>query len=67
MPPPNIHHRKEYLAGGERLPDYRLTFLHNGTRALDEPAGFTYERPKGKGHTGMRRTVAPTVPDRGRI
>src|SRR5688572_8885016 len=105
---PNIHHRKEYEAGVERLPDYRLTcifidkayrrkglsalalrgaleliaqagggvvegypqdtsdgrrvgasFLYNGTRALYESAGFTYERPKGKNHTVMRRTLAP--------
>lgn len=104
---PNIHHRKEYEARGEPLPDYRLTcifidkgyrrkglskialqgaldliaqqgggvvegypqdlsdgrrvgnsFLYNGTRALYERAGFTYQGPKGKNHTVMRRTVA---------
>ena len=105
---PNIHHRKDYEAGLEQLPDYRLTcifidkayrrqglsalaldgaldliaqrvggtvegypqdlsdgrrvgasFLYNGTRALYERAGFTYQRPKGKNHTVMSRTVAP--------
>ena len=105
---PNIHHRKDYEAGLQELPDYRLTcvfvdkayrrrglwrialqgaldliaqagggvvegypqdlsdgrrvnnsFLYNGTRALYEEAGFTYDRPKGKNHTVMRRTVAP--------
>jgi hypothetical protein len=34
------------------------SFLYNGTRALYERAGFTYQRPKGKNHTVMRRTVA---------
>jgi GNAT superfamily N-acetyltransferase len=107
---PNIHHRKEYLAAAEQLPDYRLTcifidkayrrkgisalalrgaldliaqagggivegypqdtsggkrvgasFLYNGTRSLYENAGFTYQRPKGKNHTVMRRTVAPAA------
>jgi GNAT superfamily N-acetyltransferase len=103
---PNIYHRKEYLAGLDKLPDYRVTcffidrdyrrkgvataaldgaldliaeaggglveaypqdtqgakvsasFLYNGTRSLFEKAGFTYERPKGKNHCVMRRTVA---------
>jgi ribosomal protein S18 acetylase RimI-like enzyme len=104
---PNIHHRKDYEAKLDQLPDWRLTcifidkayrrrglshlalrgaldliaqagggvvegypqdlsdgrrvgnsFLYNGTRALYEAAGFTYQRPKGKGHTVMRRTVA---------
>ena len=105
---PNIHHRKDYEAGLEHPPDYRLTcifidkeyrrrrlthlalqgaldqiaqagggvvegypqdlsdgrrvnnsFLYNSTRALYEEHGFTYQRPKGKGHTVMRRTVTP--------
>ncbi len=105
---PNIHHRKDYDAAGEPLPDYRLTcifidkryrrrglthlamdgalemiaragggivegypqdlsdgrrvgnsFLYNSTRATYEQHGFTYVRPKGKGHTVMRRTVEP--------
>ena len=105
---PNIHHRKQYEAAVDVLPDYRLTcifidkayrrkgisalalrgaldliaragggtvegypqdtsdgrrvgasFLYNGTRSLYEAAGFTYERPKGKNHTVMRRTVVP--------
>jgi hypothetical protein len=103
---PNIYHRKEYEAGLERLPDYRLTcffidrnyrrqgvsavalagavdliaragggvvegyphdtqgkktsasFLYNGTRSLFEAAGFSYQRPKGKGNCVMSRTVA---------
>ncbi len=104
---PNIHHRKAYEAGVERLPDYRLTcifidrdyrrqgisalalqgaldliakagggvvegypqdtsdgrrvgnsFLYNGTRSLYERAGFADQRPKGKNHTVMSRTVA---------
>ena len=104
---PNIHHRKDYEANLDQLPDWRLTcifidkayrrrglshlalqgaldliaqagggvvegypqdlsdgrrvgssFLYNGTRALYEAAGFTYQRPKGKGHTVMRRAVA---------
>ena len=104
---PNIHHRKDYEAGLDELPDYRLTclfidkdyrrrglshlalegaldliakagggivegypqdlsdgrrvnnsFLYNATRALYEQHGFTYDRPKGKGHTVMRRRVS---------
>ena len=34
------------------------TFLYNGTRGLFEKAGFEYERPKGKNHCVMRKTVA---------
>lgn len=34
------------------------SFLHNGTPSLYERAGLTYQRPKGKNHTVMRRTVA---------
>ena len=105
---PNIHHRKQYDAERDLLPDYRLTcifidkeyrrrglseialqgaldliaaagggvvegypqdlsdgrrvgksFLYNSTRALNERAGFDYQRAKGKNHTVMRRTVAP--------
>jgi len=33
------------------------SFLYNGTRSLFEQAGFSYERPKGKNHCVMRRTV----------
>ena len=44
------------LSDGRRVGN---SFLYNGTRALYEEAGFTYDRPKGKGHTVMRRTVAP--------
>ncbi len=104
---PNINHRKEYEAGLERLPDYRITcffvdksyrrrrvaevalhgaldliaqagggiveaypqdtggkkitasFLYSATRSLFEQAGFGYDRPKGKNHCVMSRTVAP--------
>jgi hypothetical protein len=35
------------------------SFLYNGTRTLFEDAGFEYERPKGKNHCVMRRTVLP--------
>lgn len=102
---PNIHHRKDYEAGLDILPDYRFTciyvdkkyrrqelaraalhgamdliakagggvvegypqdtagkqvkpaFLYNGTRTLYEQAGFTYIRPKGKGHCVMRMEI----------
>jgi GNAT superfamily N-acetyltransferase len=106
---PDIHHRKEYLATAERLPDYRVTcilvergfrgrglaaralrgavdliakagggvvegyphdtggvrkknssFLYNGTRAMYEREGFTYDRPKGLGNCVMVRDVAPS-------
>ena len=33
------------------------TFLYNGTRGMFERAGFEYERPKGKNHCVMRKTV----------
>jgi GNAT superfamily N-acetyltransferase len=36
------------------------SFLYNGTRSLFEKAGFAYERPKGKSHCVMRKTVSPT-------
>ncbi|HSJ28187.1 MAG TPA: GNAT family N-acetyltransferase [Acidimicrobiia bacterium] len=35
------------------------SFLYNGTRSLFERAGFEYQRPKGKNHCVMRRTIAP--------
>ena len=35
------------------------SFLYNGTRHMYEEAGFTYERPKGKNHCVMSRTVQP--------
>lgn len=35
------------------------SFLYDGTRPLFEKAGFSYDRPKGKGHCVMRTTVAP--------
>jgi hypothetical protein len=36
------------------------SFLNNGTRSLFEKAGFSNERPKGKNHFVMRRTVSPS-------
>jgi len=33
-------------------------FLYNVTRSLYEQTGFSYDRPKGKNHCVMRRTVA---------
>jgi GNAT superfamily N-acetyltransferase len=102
---PNIKHRKEYEAGLDRLPDYRITcffvdkryrrrrvaeaalrgaldliahagggiveacpqdtggkntsasFLYSATRSLFEQAGFRYDRPKGKNHCVMSKTV----------
>lgn len=102
---PGIYHLKEYCAGLNNFPDYRITclfvdrdhrragvaaaavagaldliaqagggvveaypedthgkrksgsLLYNGTRSLFEQAGFTYERPKGKNHCVMRKTV----------
>jgi GNAT superfamily N-acetyltransferase len=33
------------------------SFLYNGTRSMYEKAGFEYERPKGKNHCVMRKTV----------
>jgi GNAT superfamily N-acetyltransferase len=108
---PNIKHRKEYEAGLERLPDYRLTcffvdrryrrrgvaalalagaldliaragggvveaypqdladgrqvsatFLYSCTRSMFEEAGFRYDRPKGKNHCVMSKTVPPAEP-----
>jgi GNAT superfamily N-acetyltransferase len=34
------------------------SFLYNGTRSLFEQAGFSHERPKGKNHCVMSRTVS---------
>ncbi|MEV5962334.1 GNAT family N-acetyltransferase [Kribbella sp. NPDC051952] len=33
------------------------SFLYNGTRSLFEQAGFTYQRPKGKIHCVMSKTI----------
>ncbi len=33
------------------------SFLYGGTRSMFEKAGFDYERPKGKNHCVMRKTV----------
>jgi len=102
---PNIKHRKEYEAGLDRLPDYRITcffvdrkyrrrrvaaaalrgaldliaqagggtveaypqdtggekisasFLYGATRSLFEQAGFGYDRPIGKNHCVMSKTI----------
>ena len=35
-------------------------FLYNTTRSLYEQTGFDYDRPKGKNHCVMRRTVSPS-------
>ena len=34
------------------------TFLYNLTRSAYEQAGFTYQRPKGKGNCVMIATIA---------
>lgn len=109
---PGIHHRKEYLATADRLPDFRITcilverrlrglglaaialrgavdliaragggivegyphdtrgvrkrnssFLYNGTRAMYEREGFSFDRPKGLGNCVMVREVAASPPD----
>jgi hypothetical protein len=36
------------------------SFLHNATRSLFEQAGFGYDRPVGKNHCVMRKTVPPS-------
>jgi hypothetical protein len=104
---PRIFHKKEYEAGLESPPDYRLTcifvdrnhrnegvaavavqgaldliaqagggvveaypqdtagkkisasFLYSATRSMFEKAGFDYDRPKGKNHCVMRKTIPP--------
>ncbi|MGZ6753220.1 MAG: GNAT family N-acetyltransferase [Nocardioides sp.] len=38
------------------------SFLYNGTRAMYEREGFTYDRPKGQGNCVMVRKVAPDRP-----
>lgn len=35
------------------------SFLYGGTRGMFENAGFAYQRPKGKNHCVMRKTVPP--------
>lgn len=40
--------------GGKKI---SASFLYNGTRTLFEQAGFTYDRPKGKNHCVMTKTV----------
>ena len=45
----------------ELAPDKRTSssFLHNGTSAMFEKAGFRFERHIGKNKTVMRKTVPP--------
>ena len=44
------------------------SFLYNVTRSLYEQTGFSYDRPKGKNHCVMRRTVSPLKkPRRARV
>lgn len=47
----------------ELVPGKRTSssFLHNGTRAMFEKAGFTFERHIGKSKTVMRITVPPAA------
>ena len=33
------------------------SFLYSGTRSMFQKAGFSYERPEGKNHCVMRKTV----------
>jgi GNAT superfamily N-acetyltransferase len=40
--------------GGKKV---STSFLYNGTRSLFEQAGFDYDRPKGKNHCVMSKTV----------
>ena len=42
--------------GGKRI---SASFLYSATRSLFEQAGFGYERPQGKNHCVMRKTVEP--------
>jgi GNAT superfamily N-acetyltransferase len=51
----------EVVSFPNELPTDKKTsssFLHNGTRAMFERAGFTFERHIGKNKTVMRRTIA---------
>jgi GNAT superfamily N-acetyltransferase len=52
----------EVVSFPNELPPGKRTsssFLHNGTRAMFEKAGFTFERHIGKNKTVMRRTIPP--------
>jgi len=54
----------EVVSFPNELPEGKRTsssFLHNGTRAMFEKAGFTFERHIGKSKTVMRITVAPAA------
>jgi hypothetical protein len=42
--------------GGKKI---SASFLYSATRSLFEQAGFGYERPQGKNHCVMRKTVEP--------
>ena len=46
-------------AGGGRAKKMSSSFLYNGTRALNERLGFTYDRPKGLKNCIMVTTVDP--------
>ncbi|HWR84825.1 MAG TPA: GNAT family N-acetyltransferase, partial [Rhodoglobus sp.] len=52
----------EVVSFPNELPEGKRTsssFLHNGTRAMFEKAGFTFERHIGKSKTVMRIVVPP--------
>ena len=40
--------------GGKKI---STSFLYSATRSLFEQAGFSYDRPKGKNHCVMSKTV----------
>ena len=42
--------------GGKKI---SASFLYSATRSLFEQAGFGYDRPKGKNHCVMSKTVPP--------
>jgi ribosomal protein S18 acetylase RimI-like enzyme len=44
--------------GGKKI---SASFLYSATRSLFEQAGFAYERPIGKNHCVMRKTVDPAA------
>ncbi|WP_194397172.1 GNAT family N-acetyltransferase [Microbacterium atlanticum] len=54
----------EVVSFPNELPQGKRTsssFLHNGTRAMFEKAGFTFERHIGTSKTVMRKTVPPAT------
>jgi hypothetical protein len=52
------HHRAypQDTAEGQKV---NASFLYSATRSMFEQAGFSYDRPKGKKHCVMSKTVAP--------